>query len=175
MRHTMKVAVVIPCFKVKAQILDVISSIGPEVHRIFVIDDCCPQESGKFVEQFVTDSRVKVLFHSLNQGVGGAVCTGYRAALEEDVDIAIKVDGDGQMNPSLIPKFIKPILEGRADYTKGSRFYSLESLHAMPMVRTFGNAVLSFVNKISYDEPDFLICTSSVSPFLCSISKKYDF
>lgn len=145
----MKVSVAIPCYKVKSHILKVIEDIGPEVDRIYVVDDCCPDESGRFVEIEVKDDRVKVIFHEQNQGVGGAVCSGYRAALAEGMDIVIKIDGDGQMNPRLIPKFIKPIIEGRADYAKGSRFYSLDSLDAMPSMRKFGNAVLSFVNKVS--------------------------
>lgn len=145
----MKVAVAIPCYKVKDHILKVISEIGPEVDRIYAIDDCCPDESGKFIQAENSDSRVQVIFHEHNQGVGGAVCSGYRAALADGMDIIIKVDGDGQMNPSLIPKFIKPIVEGRADYTKGSRFYSIDSLDAMPGMRKFGNAVLSFINKVS--------------------------
>lgn len=145
----MNVAVTIPCFKVRNQILSVIEGIGQEVSYIYVVDDCCPQLSGKYVEEHSGDDRVKVIYHAENQGVGGAVCTGYNAAIEDGMDVIIKIDGDGQMDPSLIPKFIRPILEGRADYTKGSRFYSIKSLESMPGVRKFGNAVLSFVNKAS--------------------------
>ena len=95
------------------------------------------------------DPRVRVLFHDENQGVGGAVSTGYRAALEEGMDIVVKVDGDGQMDPALIPHFTRPIERGRADYTKGNRFYRPESLKGMPPIRLFGNAALSFINKLS--------------------------
>jgi glycosyltransferase involved in cell wall biosynthesis len=94
------------------------------------------------------DPRVNVLFHDTNQGVGGAVLTGYHRAVEDAMDIVVKIDGDGQMDPSLIPHFVKPIEEGRADYTKGNRFYSLDYVRSMPSVRLWGNAVLSLVNKI---------------------------
>ncbi|MBD8481807.1 glycosyltransferase family 2 protein [Pseudomonas coleopterorum] len=144
-----KVAVVIPSYKVKAHILSVIESIGPEVHTIYVVDDCCPEGSGAFVETHCTDRRVKVLRNPENQGVGGAVMTGYKAALVDEVDIIVKIDGDGQMDPALISSFISPILLGDADYTKGNRFYDLEQISAMPKMRLFGNAVLSFMTKFS--------------------------
>lgn len=143
------IAVVIPSYRVKAHILEVISRIGPEVSRIYVVDDACPEESGRFVEQHCMDPRVQVLRHTDNQGVGGAVKTGYRQALHQGAHIVVKVDGDGQMDPRLIPHFIKPLLDGRADYAKGNRFYDLEHIQRMPSLRLFGNAVLSLVAKIS--------------------------
>jgi glycosyltransferase involved in cell wall biosynthesis len=76
------VAVVIPAYRVKAHILDVLSHIGPEVDRIFVVDDCCPDESGKFVQENAHDERVIVIRNEVNQGVGGAMVRGIRAALE---------------------------------------------------------------------------------------------
>lgn len=143
-----KVAVVIPCFKVRTHILDVIHSIGPEVNRIYVVDDACPDSTGLFVENNNID-RVSVIYHDENQGVGGAVLTGYRSALDEGMDIIVKVDGDGQMDPSLIPDLILPIITGRADYTKGNRFFDLKEIRAMPMIRLIGNAALSFLTKLS--------------------------
>ena len=129
--------------------LDVIARVPPQVERIYVVDDKCPQDSGAFVQQHCTDPRVRVIFHDENQGVGGAVVSGYRAALEDGMDIVVKVDGDGQMDPALIPHFTRPIERGRADYTKGNRFYRPESLKGMPPIRLFGNAALSFINKLS--------------------------
>ena len=129
--------------------LDVIARIPPKVQRIYVVDDKCPQHSGELVEEQCRDPRVRVIFHEENQGVGGAVSSGYRAAIEEGMDIVVKVDGDGQMDPALIPHFTRPIERGRADYTKGNRFYRPESLKGMPPIRLFGNAALSFINKLS--------------------------
>jgi len=149
MINNKKIAVVIPSFKVKSHILGVISSIGQEVDRIFVVDDCCPQQTGAFVAEHCTDRRVSVLYNPENLGVGGAVMTGYRQALSEGFDIAVKIDGDGQMDPVLLPRFVNPIAAGQADYTKGNRFYSIESLESMPFVRKLGNAALSFINKIA--------------------------
>lgn len=143
------IAVVIPSYRVSNHILGVIAAIGPIVWRIYVIDDKCPDGSGNYVEENCTDPRVVVLRHTNNQGVGGAVMTGYRAAIADGAEVIVKVDGDGQMDPRLIPNFIEPILAGEADYTKGNRFFNLEEIRAMPKIRLFGNAVLSFMTKLS--------------------------
>jgi dolichol-phosphate mannosyltransferase len=144
-----KIAVVIPSYKVRNHILNVISQIGPEVGRIYVVDDCCPDGSGDFVEGNCKDERVTVIRNPENQGVGGAVMTGYKAAITDGMDIIVKLDGDGQMDPNLIPNFVEPIVAGEADYTKGNRFFDLEEIRAMPKVRLFGNAVLSLMTKLS--------------------------
>lgn len=143
------IAVVIPCYKTSAHVCDLIRGIGDEVGVIIVVDDCCPEKSGTLVEENCDDPRVRVIYHSLNQGVGGAVLTGYQAAIEMGADVIVKVDGDGQMDPSLIPVFVEPIISGEADYTKGNRFFDLEEIRAMPNIRIFGNAVLSFMTKLS--------------------------
>lgn len=145
----MRIAVAIPCYKVTRHVLDVIAAIGPEVEAIYAVDDACPDGSGRLIEERCTDPRVRVLFHSTNQGVGGAVVTAYKAALADGLDIVVKVDGDGQMDPALLPQFVRPLLQGRADYSKGNRFYRPESLQDMPRLRLFGNAVLSFMTKLS--------------------------
>jgi dolichol-phosphate mannosyltransferase len=146
---TAKIAVVIPSFRVKNHIMQVIAGCGPEVWRIYVIDDCCPENSGAFVRSKCTDPRVKVIENAKNLGVGGAVINGYRSAVADGADIVIKIDGDGQMNPKLIPLFAGPILNGDADYTKGNRFYNIEDVRSMPALRLFGNAILSFLTKLS--------------------------
>jgi glycosyltransferase involved in cell wall biosynthesis len=114
-----------------------------------VVDDKCPDGSGALVRSNCTDPRVRVIEHAENQGVGGAVMTGYQAAIAEGMDVIVKVDGDGQMDPLLIPQFVLPILNGEADYTKGNRFFNLEQIGAMPPIRLFGNAVLSLMTKLS--------------------------
>lgn len=144
-----KVAVVIPCYKVSRHVLDVICGIGPEVNHIYVIDDCCPEHSGDIVAKHCDSSRVTVLWHRNNLGVGGAVMTGYVAAIADGYEILVKMDGDGQMDPALLPEFITPIADGEADYAKGNRFFDIESVRCMPKVRLFGNSVLSFLAKIS--------------------------
>ena len=143
------IAVVIPCYRVANHILQVCQSIPDLVSVIYVVDDACPERSGRLVLENATDTRLRVLFHEQNKGVGGAVMTGYQAALADGADIIVKIDGDGQMDASLIPYFIAPIVAGLADYTKGNRFYDLAGLKSMPKVRVFGNAALSLLNKLS--------------------------
>lgn len=143
------VAVVIPCYRVTEHIADVIARIGPECHHIYVVDDCCPDNSGEYVQQHCMDSRIRIIRNPRNLGVGGAVMTGYQAALMEGADILVKIDGDGQMPPELLRRFIAPIRDGIADYTKGNRFYDLSNLRSMPPLRLFGNAALSFMSKFS--------------------------
>ncbi len=143
------IAVVIPCYRVRAHILGVLARIGPEVALIYPVDDACPEQSGDFITAECADPRVRVLRHSANQGVGGAMVTGYRRACADGADVIVKIDGDGQMDPTLLAQFTAPILAGRADYTKGNRFFDINALKPMPPVRVFGNAALSFLTKLS--------------------------
>ena len=145
----MRIAVAIPCYKVLQHVLGVIEAIGPEVEVIYAVDDACPEGSGRFIEQNNRDPRVRVLYNPENRGVGGAIVTAYQAAIADGMDIVVKIDGDGQMNPTLLPKFVRPLLQKRADYTKGNRFYRPESVQGMPPMRLFGNGALSFLTKLS--------------------------
>lgn len=149
MNRSQTIAVVIPSYKVTRHILSVIAGIGPEVSQIYVIDDKCPDQSGDFVKNNCNDPRVVVIEHQENLGVGGAVMTGYQVAIANGAEIIVKIDGDGQMDASLLPRFVGPILSGEADYTKGNRFFNLEQIRQMPPVRLFGNAALSLLTKIS--------------------------
>lgn len=145
----MKTCVIMPAYQVDAHILSVLEAISDDVDRIYVVDDCCPSGSGDLVESQCTDDRVIVLKNTTNLGVGGAVMAGYRQGLEDGMDIFVKIDGDGQMDPQLLPKFVAPIVQGEADYTKGNRFYFLASLEGMPTIRKLGNAMLSLINKFT--------------------------
>jgi len=142
------IAVVIPAFKVSSHIAQVISAIGAEVKHVIVVDDACPENSGQIAKD-LRDKRVRVVFHDKNQGVGGATVTGYKEALELGVDIVVKLDGDGQMDPAEIPRLVAPLQANMADYAKGNRFSSVENLESMPLVRVLGNAGLSFMTKLS--------------------------
>lgn len=129
--------------------MDVISRIGPEVFLIVAVDDACPMGTGAHIEQNCSDPRVVVVRNETNLGVGGAVIRGHRIALDRGADIVVKIDSDGQMNPALLPQIVHPIVGGLADYTKGNRFFNVEDVRSMPAMRIFGNAVLSFLTKLS--------------------------
>ena len=148
-KSAFKIAVVIPCYREKGHILDVLAGIGPEISAIYVIDDACPDKTGDFVETSVTDKRVQVLRNPDNLGVGCATLNGYRAALQDGAEIIVKVDGDGQMDPSLIVDLVQPILDGDADYTKGNRLHRRDASRGMPVIRLFGNMGLTLLSKLS--------------------------
>lgn len=169
------VATIIPCFRVKEHILDVIARIGPEVALVYVVDDACPEQTGTWVEAHCNDTRVSVLRHPENRGVGAAVMTGYRAAMNAGADILVKVDGDGQMDARLIPRFIAPLIKGQADYTKGNRFYDLKHIGQMPAVRLLGNAVLSFFAKLSTGYWNLFDTTNGFTAIHSKVARRIDF
>jgi glycosyltransferase involved in cell wall biosynthesis len=142
-------AVVIPCYRAQRHVLEVLAAIPAAVTSIHVVDDACPDGTGRHVQANCNDPRVRVHFNEHNLGVGGAVLRGYDEALACDAEIIVKIDGDGQMDPALLPLFVAPNLRGEADYTKGNRFFDLTSISRMPPLRIFGNAVLSFMSKLS--------------------------
>jgi dolichol-phosphate mannosyltransferase len=141
-----RVAVVIPCYRVEQHIAKVVRSIPPLVSTIVVVDDKSPD---RFVEKVlaVNDPRVVLVRHEINEGVGGAMITGYKECLHHGVDLVVKMDGDGQMDPAYVAALVRPLLLGRADYTKGNRWHDPQALAAMPGVRRLGNTGLSFLAK----------------------------
>jgi glycosyltransferase involved in cell wall biosynthesis len=141
--------VVIPCFRVRGHILQVIAKIPPWVEGVVCVDDACPDRSGDLVEAAAPDPRVAVVRLAQNQGVGGAVLAGYEEAARRGGRILVKVDGDDQMDLGYVAQLVAPIILGEADYTKGNRFTSISHLKNMPFVRVFGNAALSFAAKVS--------------------------
>lgn len=147
----MRVAVVVPCFRVRRQVAGVLDGLAAavasgRVGRVFVVDDACPEGSGRFVAG-LGRAGVRVLFHAANQGVGGAVLTGYAAALAEGgFDAVVKMDGDGQMDPGALDALLAPLRSG-ADYAKGNRFFGWRSWAGMPRERLAGNLVASVVMK----------------------------
>jgi glycosyltransferase involved in cell wall biosynthesis len=144
-----QIAVIIPCYKVKAHIVELLSKFGQNISRIYLVDDRCPEKSGKFVQENCTDPRVKVIFNEKNLGVGGAVKRGFQEAAQDGFTYLVKVDGDGQMDPADIQTLIKPLQDGHADYVKANRFFNPRYLRGMPPIRLFGNGVLSFLTKLS--------------------------
>lgn len=142
-----KIAVVIPAYRVSEEIVGVVASIPAYIANIIVVDDKCPDDSGKKLASLIDDHRLKIVYHSVNQGVGGAMKTGFKEAIKLNADIVVKVDGDGQMNPEFIEELIAPIISEEADFTKGNRFFSVQFVKQMPLLRLLGNSCLSLVNK----------------------------
>lgn len=167
-----RIAVIIPCYKVTVHILGVLAEIGPEVTAVYCVDDACPEVSGDFIASHCDDPRVRVLRHQQNKGVGGAVVTGYRSAIADGMDILVKVDGDGQMDPRLLPLFVTPIARGQADYTKGNRFWDLGQITRMPWLRRVGNLGLSFLAKASTGYWDLFDPTNGYTAIHASVAAR---
>ena len=140
---------VVPCYRVRGHILRVIRKAPAWIEGIVCVDDACPENSGDFIEAEANDPRVKVIRLAKNQGVGGATLAGYAEAVRLGARVLVKVDGDDQMDLAYAAQLVAPILLGEADYAKGNRFTSISHLTTMPTVRVLGNAMLSFLAKLS--------------------------
>ena len=142
------IATVIPAYRVERDIISVLHGLPPYIKHIIVVDDASPDSSADLVAAAAKkNKRITLIKHVQNQGVGGAMVSGFRKALELGAQIIIKLDGDGQMNPAHIPALISPLIEGKADYVKGNRFRDFRSLQQMPFLRRIGNLGLSFLTK----------------------------
>lgn len=144
----MRVAVIIPCYRAARHIGAVLDSLPDDLDHILVVDDACPDGSGQVArDRAGLDPRIEVLTHTVNGGVGAAMVTGFRRALALGADIVVKMDGDGQMDPTFLPALLEPLRTGRADMAKGNRFRDFRALRAMPPLRLLGNSALSFLVK----------------------------
>jgi len=144
----MIITVVIPCYNVAKHIKDVICNIPDSISYIIAVNDCSKDDTESILLKLANENK-KIIYirHEVNQGVGGAMITGYKRSMELNADITIKMDGDGQMDAAYIPALIKPLLEDKADFAKGNRFRDLKALQAMPLSRRIGNLGLSFIIK----------------------------
>lgn len=144
------IGVVIPAYRVQDQIGWVLDNIPAFVSAIIVVNDASPDEAQKVIEErALKDDRIVPLRHEKNQGVGGAMLTGFTEALARNLDIIVKVDGDGQMDPAQIKDLISPLLENEADFTKGNRFRDFDALKQMPKTRLAGNLFASLLAKFA--------------------------
>ena len=168
-----KIAVVIPAYKVEKHLKKVISNLPDFIDHIIVIDDNCPQKSGNIAQKMAEqNSKISIIFHKKNTGVGGAVMSGYKKALDLECDYIIKMDGDGQMDPAFIPKILKPLQKNKADYCKGNRFQEPAYLKNMPKIRLLGNSLMSFVMKLCSGYWDIMDPTNGYTAINASTLKK---
>lgn len=128
--------------------MGVLSEIPDSVSEIVVVDDFCPEETGKFVEEESDDSRISVLFLEENRGVGGATLAGMKFLCDK-VDVLVKVDADGQMDLSKMDLIVSDISGGKSDYSKATRLKKREDFKQMPFIRLFGNSLLTLFSKAS--------------------------
>ena len=145
-----RICVVIPAYNEETQIGKVIETMPDFVDSIVIVDDLSRDNTIKVVERYQqSNSKIVLLKHDKNQGCGGSLATGYEWAKENNYDVAVRMDGDGQMDPDDLPLILDPVVEDRVDYSKGNRLFTGEAYKKIPKVRYFGNAFLSLLTKIA--------------------------
>lgn len=146
----MKITVIIPCYKVEKHIKTVVEELPDYISSIILVNDASPDKTAEILEQLAqNNSKIKVLTHSQNKGVGGGMITGFKEAINQNSDIVVKLDGDGQMNSSYIKKMTDVLAQSDYDFAKGNRFFDRKELYKMPFLRRIGNLGLSFLIKMS--------------------------
>lgn len=144
------IAVVVPCYREETQIRGVIETMPAFVDRIIVVDDRSPDGTCDVVRACIQDDpRVELLVHEENRGVGAGIATGYKRALELDMDVAVVMAGDGQMPPDELADIVRPVTSGEADYSKANRLVVEQAWATIPRKRFLGNAMLSLLTKIA--------------------------
>ena len=144
------IAVVIPCYNEETQIEQVIHTMPDYVDKIVIVDDCSEDNTAKLVQNCSqNDSRIELIKHNQNRGCGGALATGYIWVKDNNYDIAVRMDGDGQMDPSDLISLLEPVVTGETDYSKGNRLYTGEAFKMIPKARYFGNSILTLLTKIA--------------------------
>jgi glycosyltransferase involved in cell wall biosynthesis len=146
--HKHHIVAVLPCHRVEDSINIVLKGLPRYVSHIIVVDDASPDKTAQVVQKIAEkDRRILLIRHENNQGVGGAMKTGFQKALELGAQIVVKIDGDDQMDLAYLPDLLLPLIEGRADYAKGNRFRDFQALQQMPFIRRVGNMGLGFLTK----------------------------
>ncbi|HSF14176.1 MAG TPA: glycosyltransferase family 2 protein [Vicinamibacteria bacterium] len=150
MFHEHKVFVTVPAFDEQERIESTLTGVPDFVDRIVVVDDGSSDSTGERVERRRNqDPRIVLLRHQRKAGVGAATLTGFRWSAENGADVVVKMDGDGQMNPTHLPELLEPLVAGQVDYVKGNRFLDASELQSMPKLRLLGNFFLTFLTKLA--------------------------
>jgi glycosyltransferase involved in cell wall biosynthesis len=145
-----RIAVVVPAYNEEDLIGETLDGIPDYVAKIYVVDDGSADMTGAIIDDYAhRDPRFVAIHHNPNRGVGAAITTGYLQAVEDGMDIAAVMAGDNQMDPAYLPALLDPIVEGRADYTKGNRLINDAYLKGMSGWRRFGNSLLTFLTKVA--------------------------
>ncbi|ALJ19394.1 glycosyltransferase family 2 protein [Microbacterium sp. No. 7] len=142
------IAAVVPAYKEEKMIARVIETMPDFVDHIVVVDDCSPDDTSGAATA-VGDPRLTLIRHEVNQGVGGAIITAHRAAMELGSDVNVVMAGDAQMDPDHLPALLDQVTDEGFGFAKANRFYGPESFRGMPRYRVFGNIVLSFMTKLA--------------------------
>jgi len=145
-----RLCAIVPAYNEELLIAETLASIPASVDTIYAVNDASTDRTQAFIEECVKkDPRIMLLCHEQNRGVGAAIVTGYKQGLVDGVQIFVVMAGDNQMDPEVMPSLITPILQNRADYTKGNRLLSPEYRKGMGKWRFIGNTLLTIMTKFS--------------------------
>ncbi len=167
-----EIGIIIPCYKCGKRAIKVVEESLKRSNLVVVIDDNCPLKTGAIINSAFNDKKLKIIYNQKNLGVGGATKIGINWLIKKNCQIIVKIDGDGQMDPVYINDLIKPIIDKKAEFVKGNRFNSIETVLAMPKIRLFGNLGLSFLTKLSTGYWELFDPTNGYIAFSSSIIKK---
>jgi glycosyltransferase involved in cell wall biosynthesis len=142
------VGVVVPAHDEESLIADTLGGVPGFVDRVLVVDDGSTDRTAELARDF-GDPRVEVIVHERNRGVGAAIVTGYRRALEHELDIVCVMAADNQMDPADLATLVQPVARGELDYAKANRLFTGQAWTLIPRTRYLGNAVLSMLTKIA--------------------------
>lgn len=148
------VCVVVPAHNESTQIGMVIETMPAYVDHIVIVDDKSTDDTVAVVKRYIRNTSetgipIVLIEHEQNQGVGGAIATGYKWARDHEIDVTAIMAGDGQMDPNDLVSVIEPVVSGRADYSKGNRLFFGDAWNMIPHYRYLGNSTLSLMTKIA--------------------------
>jgi len=151
MRDGARIGVVVPCHDEALLIGQVLDTMPDFVDRIFLVDDASRDQTLAVVRGHPEygGARLQLIIHPTNQGVGGAIASGYKAARDEDLDVVAVMAGDAQMDPADLPAIVDPVIRGDYDYSKGNRLFTGDAWRIIPRVRYLGNSAISLLTKIA--------------------------
>ena len=152
MYHDAAIAVVVPCYNEEKLVTRVLETMPDYVDRVYVVDDRSQDRTVEVIKSYlatVDSDHITLIEHEENQGVGGAIATGYRQAAKDGMDVVAVMAGDAQMDPKDLLPLITPVVDGEVDYTKGNRLSSGAAWDMIPRVRYLGNVTLSMMTKIA--------------------------
>jgi glycosyltransferase involved in cell wall biosynthesis len=168
------VGIVVPAYNEEAQLAAMLQTIPDYIDRVIVVDDASRDNTARTADG-IHDSRIRLCIHARNKGVGGAILTGYGALLDEGLDIAVVMAGDGQMDPADLPTLLEPLLAGDADLVKGNRFAHPDVWRTMPPLRIIGNLGLSWMTRQVAGYPDIIDSQCGYTAIRSSILMQMEF
>jgi len=144
-----KIAVIIPAFNEELLIGETLTGLPSWMDYIIVIDDCSKDKTPKILESYQNkDSRIIIINHRSNLGLGQSLIDGYLRSLETDADITVVMAGDNQMDPLDLPNLLDKLIDEKYDYVKGNRLLH-QNVSAMPKYRFIGNSILTILTKFA--------------------------